>query len=73
MFSELENINKPCLLIKGKYDPITCEIQVKEFISRVKDCEVIMFDFSGHYVRVEEPVKYCEVVTNYIYKKVKQQ
>ncbi|GKX68200.1 alpha/beta fold hydrolase [Inconstantimicrobium mannanitabidum] len=68
VFSELENINKPCLLLKGKYDPITCEIQTKEFISRVKDSEVIMFDFSGHYVRVEEPDKYCEVVTNYLYK-----
>lgn len=71
VFDELSNINKPSLLIKGKYDPITCEIQTKEFMNRVKDKEVVKFDFSGHYVRIEEPDKYCEVITNFINKNVK--
>jgi proline iminopeptidase len=71
VFTELSNINKPSLLIKGKYDPITCEIQTQEFMNRVQDKQVIIFDFSGHYVRIEEPDKYCEVITSYIYKKMK--
>lgn len=71
VFDELSNINKPSLLIKGKYDPITCEIQTEEFMNRVKDKEVITFDFSGHYVRIEEPDKYCEVITSFINKNVK--
>lgn len=71
VFTELSNVNKPSLLIKGKYDPITCEIQIAEFMNRVPDKEVVIFDFSGHYVRIEEPDKYCEIITNYIYKKRK--
>lgn len=72
VFSELLKINKPSLLIKGKYDPIMCEVQTTEFKKRVADNEVITFDYSGHYVRIEEPDKYCEVVTNYICNKIKQ-
>lgn len=68
VFIQLSNINKPSLLIKGKYDPITCEIQTAEFIKLVEDREVITFDFSSHWVRIEEPEKYCEVVTSYVYK-----
>ncbi len=66
VFTELSNVNKPSLLIKGKYDPITCEVQIAEFMNRVPDKQVIRFDFSGHYVRIEEPDKYCEVIKKYI-------
>jgi len=72
VFTELSNVNKPSLLIKGKYDPITCEVQTEEFMNRVQDKQVVTFDFSGHYVRIEEPDKYCEVIASYIYKKMKQ-
>lgn len=72
VFTELSNVDKPSLLIKGKYDPITCEVQIAEFMKRVQDKEVVTFDFSGHYVRIEESDKYCKVITNYIYKKMKQ-
>ncbi|MDR3597769.1 alpha/beta hydrolase [Clostridium sp.] len=72
VFNELSKVNKPSLLIKGKYDPITCEIQTSEFINKVADNEVITFNYSGHYVRIEEPERYCEVVTNYICEKVKE-
>lgn len=72
VFAELSNVNKSSLLIKGKYDPITCEVQIKEFMNKVQDNEVVRFEFSGHYVRIEETDKYCEVVTNYLYKKMNQ-
>lgn len=71
VFTELSNIKKPSLLLMGKYDPITCEVQIEEFMNRVQDKEVVTFDFSGHFIRIEEPDKYCEVITNYIYKKMK--
>jgi proline iminopeptidase len=71
VFTELSNVNKPSLLIKGKYDPITCEVQTSEFVKRVQDKQVVTFDFSGHYIRIEEPDKYCEVITSYIYNKIK--
>ena len=67
VFTELSKVNKPSLLIRGKYDSITCEVQIAEFMKRVPNKQVITFDFSGHYVRIEEPDKYCEVITSYIY------
>lgn len=70
VFDELSKVNKPSLLIKGKYDPITCEVQTKEFMNRVQDKQVAIFDYSGHYVRIEESNKYCEVITSFIYKKI---
>jgi proline iminopeptidase len=69
VFTELSGIAKPSLLITGKYDPITCDVQIKEFIDRVQDYDVVNFNSSGHYVRIEEPDKYCEVITTYINKK----
>lgn len=66
VFAELSKVNKPSLLLQGKYDPITCEVQIKEFMNRVSDKKVITFDYSGHWIRVEEPDKYCDVITNYI-------
>ncbi|MBU3153686.1 alpha/beta hydrolase [Clostridium estertheticum] len=71
VFTELSNVKKPSLLIKGKYDPITCEVQTAEFMKRVQDKQVVTFDFSGHYTRIEEPDKYCEVITSYVYNKMK--
>lgn len=72
VFSELSNVNKPSLLMKGKYDPITCNIQIEEFRNRVRDKQVVTFNFSGHYVRIEEPDKYCQVITNYVYNNTQQ-
>jgi len=72
VFTELSNINKPSLLIRGKYDPITCDVQAAEFLNRVSDKEVIAFDFSSNWPRSEEPEKYCEVITSYIHKKMSQ-
>jgi len=72
VFTELSNVNKPSLLIRGKYDPITCDVQTAEFLNLVSDKEVIVFDFSSHWVRIEEPDKYCEVITSYIHKKMRQ-
>lgn len=66
VFAELSKVNKPSLLFKGKYDPITCEVQIKEFMNRVSDKKVITFDYSGHWIRIEEPDKYYDVITNYI-------
>lgn len=66
VFAQLSNMNKPSLLIKGKYDPITCKVQLAEFIKRVPDSIVVTFEFSGHWVRIEEPDKYCEVITDFI-------
>ncbi|NEW05725.1 hypothetical protein GK047_06785 [Paenibacillus sp. SYP-B3998] len=41
--SRITTVNKPSLLIKGEYDPITCD------------------------VKIEEPERYADVVTQFIY------
>ncbi|MDO5517973.1 MAG: alpha/beta hydrolase, partial [Clostridium sp.] len=71
VFEELSKVNKPSLLIKGKYDPITSKKQIKEFIfneagGNTAERKVVRFDHSSHWARIEESDKYCDVVTDFI-------
>ena len=68
VFSELSKINKPSLLIRGEHDPITCDAQVNEFSTRVPENEVVVFEYSSHWTRIEEPDKYSKVITDFINK-----
>ncbi|NOU93268.1 alpha/beta fold hydrolase [Paenibacillus sp. LMG 31456] len=68
VLDDIHAISIPSLLIKGYFDPITCDEQIKEFKDTFSDSEIIIFNSSSHSVRVEEPDKYAEVVTNYIKK-----
>lgn len=71
VFDKLAKIDKPSLLIKGKYDPITSKKQIKEFLfdeakGNNAERKVVRFDYSGHWPRVEECEKYCKVVTEFL-------
>lgn len=74
VFEKLSKVDKPSLLIKGKYDPITSKKQIKEFLfneveGNNSERKVVRFDHSGHWARIEERDKYCSTVTEYILSK----
>ncbi|NME81904.1 alpha/beta hydrolase [Clostridium sp. SM-530-WT-3G] len=74
VFDKLSKIDKPSLLIKGKCDPITSKKQIKEFLfdeveGNMAERKVVRFDYSGHWARIEENEKYCNVVTDFILSK----
>ncbi|MDR6555093.1 alpha/beta hydrolase [Paenibacillus qinlingensis] len=71
ILDSISMVDKPTLLIKGMHDPITCEEQINEFkVKFINHCFEMFYE-SGHYVRVEEPDKYAEVVTQFIFNRRK--
>jgi proline iminopeptidase len=67
ILSRISTVDKPSLLIKGIHDPITCEEQINEYKEKFINSCIEMFYESGHYVRVEEPGKYADVVMQFIF------
>lgn len=63
----LKELNKPTLLLKGKYDPACSDNQVK-FISNLPKASIVELKNSGHFPRIEESEKYLSSVTNFILK-----
>lgn len=63
----LKKLNKPILLLKGKYDPACSDNQV-QFINDLPNASIVEFKNSGHFPRIEESEKYLSTVTNFILK-----
>ncbi|MEE1057435.1 MAG: alpha/beta fold hydrolase [Acutalibacteraceae bacterium] len=61
----LKKLNKPILLLKGKYDPACSDNQVN-YINDLPNATIVEFEKSGHFPRIEEQEKYIETVLNYL-------
>lgn len=70
VFSLLSAIRHPCLLLKGNADPITCSVQIDTFLRRVPHAETAHFEKSGHWIHIEEPQCYAEIVTEFLTKEI---
>lgn len=62
----LKEINIPQLLLCGKYDPVCSEEQQEAFGKNANDGKIDIFENSGHFLRIEEPEKYFNVVSGFI-------
>lgn len=56
---DLPSLTQPSLLIAGAHDPICCEEQQVAY-KQVHRSNIIIFERSGHFPRLEEPEKYTE-------------
>lgn len=65
---ELSKIQCPVLCLKGKYDLVASDEQVKAFKKNVKNGKVIVFKNSNYFPRTEKSEKYAEVVTKFLIK-----
>lgn len=63
----LKDLNKPILLLKGKYDPV-CSDDQTQYIKRLSNATVVEFHNSGHFPRIEETGKYIETILKYFKK-----
>ena len=61
----LKKLNKPILLLKGKYDPACSDNQV-DFIKNLSNATVVEFENSGHFPRIEEARKYVDTILEFI-------
>lgn len=60
----LRDLNKPTLLLKGKYDPV-CSNNQTQYIKGLSNATVIEFDNSGHFPRIEDAEKYIEAILKF--------
>lgn len=61
----LKRLNKPTLLLKGKYDPACSDSQIN-FIKDLPSANIVEFKHSGHFPRIEEAGKYVDSVLNFV-------
>jgi L-proline amide hydrolase len=61
----LHQINVPTLLISGKYDEAT-PLVVEPYISRVPNCEWVLFENSSHMPHVEEKDLCLKTVSDFL-------
>jgi proline iminopeptidase len=62
----LAGLRAPALLVKGMYDLVTGPGQLASFRSAVLHGVVEVFERSGHFVQLEEPERYAEVVGGFV-------
>lgn len=60
----LKGLNKPTLLLKGKYDP-ACSNNQTQYIKGLSNATVVEFHNSGHFPRIEETEKYVEMILHF--------
>lgn len=60
----LNGLNKPILLLKGKYDP-ACSNNQTQYIKGLSNATVVEFHNSGHFPRIEETEKYVETILHF--------
>lgn len=63
----LKGLNKPILLLKGKYDP-ACSNNQTQYIKGLSNATVVEFHNSGHFPRIEEAEKYIETIRKFFQK-----
>ena len=66
LLPKLKEVSHPMLLMVGKHDPVTCNIQIESFAKDVKNGSILIFDESGHTPHYEEPDKFKEVVCEFL-------
>lgn len=62
----LEQLKQPSLLIRGQYDPVTCEEQVAKFQETVPYSNRITFQNSGHFPHTEAPDEFAKTIVDFL-------
>lgn len=66
MLPVLKDLDVPTLLLLGKFDDVTTSEQVRTFVENVKLGEVVVFEKSGHFPRIDEPELYAQKVIGFV-------
>ncbi|HDR6311470.1 TPA: alpha/beta hydrolase [Bacillus cereus] len=66
LLPKIKDVQKPMLLIVGKYDVVTCEKQIETFNKDAQNGKYIVFEESGHTPHYEEADRYAELVIQFL-------
>ena len=62
----LVRISVPTLRVWGKQDTLIPITYSKDFVSSIKNCQLVEMESSGHTPYVEEPEKFSEIVLRFL-------
>lgn len=63
---DLARCHHPALLLQGKYDWVISQDQVVAFRDTKPNASIRVFEYSGHFVRFEEPDSYATAVCDFV-------
>ncbi|CAM4048889.1 alpha/beta hydrolase [Cohnella lubricantis] len=66
LMPRLSELTQPTLLLTGQYDPVCCDVQQQAYLSNIRNGNIVLFENSAHFPRLEEPAKYTEEVLKFI-------
>lgn len=66
----LKDLSVPTLLIKGRHDPIICEVQTQSFVRDVKNGYLKLYEDCGHLPHFEEPDRFAEDVIQFVLNRI---
>lgn len=66
LLPQLDSINCPMLLLKGKYDLVTSKDQLTAFANGQSNRKIAIFNQSAHFPRFEEQELYARVIEEFI-------
>ncbi|NVK40054.1 MAG: alpha/beta hydrolase [Oceanospirillaceae bacterium] len=64
--SGLQDIRVPSLVLVGQHDFITPVAMSREIVRGIPDCELEIFEESGHFAHVEEPERFYQVIKQFV-------
>ena len=62
----LARISVPTLVVWGKHDTLIPITYSKDYVSSIKNCQLVEMESSGHTPYVEEPEKFSEIVLRFL-------
>lgn len=63
---QLSKITAPTLVIVGRHDFITNVAMAEEMVKHIPDARLEIFEDSGHFAVIEEPMKFHDVIEEFI-------
>jgi proline iminopeptidase len=63
---QLSKITAPTLVVVGRHDFITNVAMTEEMVKHIPDARLEIFEDSGHFAVIEEPVKFHDVIKEFI-------
>ncbi|GGE60533.1 alpha/beta fold hydrolase [Priestia taiwanensis] len=65
LLPRLKEVKQRVLLIIGKYDTVTCEVQKQSFLQYVKRAELVEFEHSAHSPHYEEASRFSHIIKKF--------
>ncbi|MNY68278.1 2-hydroxy-6-oxononadienedioate/2-hydroxy-6-oxononatrienedioate hydrolase [compost metagenome] len=62
----LKDLSVPVLLIKGRHDPIICEMQTQTFVTDVRHGTLKIYEECGHLPHFEEPDRFAADIIQFV-------